>query len=496
MTLTDSALNPDTPNILLICCDHLRADWLGINGHPLVMTPQIDKIACQGTNFPAAMSECPVCVPARRVLMTGLNPYAIHMNQNRDLQPFPEGPKLAELLTRAGYQTFASGKLHTCPQRNRIGFEDVQLNEEGRRQDSPAFVDDYEAFLNDSGYGHLAYTHGLGNNQYGMRLSPLPETHTTTHWTAQKALEFLGRRDPTRPFFLYVSFDKPHPPITPPPAYYDLYRDVEFPHPAWGDWVERKAPPRFRAVQQNHLLDSGGFEHPLLIQQTLRGFAAMITHIDSMVGVLVGELRERGLLENTHILFTSDHGDHLFDHGDLAKTDFFRGSANIPYIIRPAPAWARTHTYQPGGIDAAAPVGLMDILPTILDLCNLPIPATVEGQSLVPRLLNRAAPFRPFSFGNCASAYAASDGRYKYIWQGESGLEYLFDTHTDPHELHDLAESPSHQEALAGLRAALLAWLQTHHDPHAGEGILTVIPTEPLDAPGRAFNLWNNRGRH
>ncbi len=132
--MPDPARNPETPNVLLICCDHLRADALHCNGHPVTMTPQIDQLACEGVNFTAAFSQCPVCVPARRIMMTGLGTYSIHMNNNRDGQPFPEGPKLAEVLTRAGWQTFASGKLHTCPQRNRIGFEDVQLNEEGRRQ--------------------------------------------------------------------------------------------------------------------------------------------------------------------------------------------------------------------------------------------------------------------------------------------------------------------------------------------------------------------------
>ena len=209
------------PNVLVVCCDHLRADNLGCNGHPVIQSPQVDKLAEQGVNFQRAFSECPVCVPARRILMTGRNPYNLHMDRNKDTQSFPEGPKLAELFTRSGYQTFASGKLHTWPQRNRIGFEDVQLNEEGRKQ-GDLIRDDYETFLMEQGVQHLAYTHGLGNNQYGLRFSPVPEPLTTTHWTADQAMRFIERRDPTRPFFLYCSFDKPHPPITPPKEYYDL----------------------------------------------------------------------------------------------------------------------------------------------------------------------------------------------------------------------------------------------------------------------------------
>lgn len=493
--MDDPAKNPETPNVLLICCDQLRADWLSCNGHPVAMTPQMDKLAYQGVNFRSAFSECPVCVPARRILMTGLGPYAIHMNRNVDRQPFPEGPKLAEVMTRAGYQTFASGKMHTCPQRNRIAFEDVQLNEEGRKQDDEHFVDDYEAFLNDSGYAHLAYTHGLGNNEYGLRLSPVPESYTTTHWTAQEAMRFLERRDPTRPFLLYVSFDKPHPPITPPQEYYELYREQEMSAPAWGDWAEDKLPESIRQKRLVHDMASGKIA-PLIEHQTLRGYAALVTHIDSMIGVLLGTLREKGLLDNTHVLLTSDHGDALFDHGNVAKSDFFRGSAGVPYIVRPSPTWAREHGFQPDRVDVRHPVGLMDIMPTIMALCGLEAPASVEGSSLVPLLLDDGALFRELTYGNCGAAYGASDGRFKYMWFGDEGIEFFFDTHEDPAEERNLAEDPAMAVRRDAYREALAAWMAAHDDPHVREGALVAIHRDARLTMGRAWNMWNNRGRH
>lgn len=490
--MADPALDAKTPNVVLICCDHLRADWLGCNGHPVVMTPQIDQLAHEGMSFRAAFSECPVCVPARRIMMTGMGPFGIHMNWNEDLQPFPEGPKLAEVMTRAGYQTFASGKLHTCPQRNRIGFEDVQLNEEGRRQGG-LLRDDYEAFLDDHGYGHLAYTHGLGNNQYGVRMSPLPEPFTTTHWTAQKAMEFIERRDPARPFFLHVSFDKPHPPITPPESYYDLYRDVEMPAPVQGDWVARKLPRQVRSKQLHQNFDDWK-NHLLLIQQSLRGFAAMITHIDSMVGVLLGQLREHGLLANTMIIVTSDHGDVLFDHGNLAKIDFFRGSTNVPFIVRPPRPWATDNSFRYGQVDVATPVGLADIMPTILDVCGAPVPPTVEGQSVLPLLLGKGG-FREFTCGNCGWVYALSDGRMKYIWYGDEGLEFLFDVQNDPLDLHDLSEDTKRRGEIEKWRARLIEWLAANGDPHVQNGALTPIALLYDPVAESATNVWNNRGR-
>jgi len=490
----DPAKNPETPNVLFICCDHLRADWLGCNGHPIVMTPQIDELACEGINFTQTFSEVPVCVPARRVMMTGMNRYGIHMNVNVDGQPFTEGPKLAEVMTATGYQTFASGKLHTCPQRNRIGFEDVQLNEEGRKQGG-LLKDDYEAFLDEHGYGHLAYTHGLGNNEYGLRLSPLPEPYTTTHWTAQRAMEFIDRRDPTRPFFMHVSFDKPHPPITPPESYYNLYRDVVFPEPAMGDWLDEKLPTRFRRLQLSNNFDDWR-DHPLMIQQSLRGFAAMITHIDSMVGVLLGHLRENGLLDNTLVIFTSDHGDQLFDHGNLAKGDFFRGSTNVPYIVRPPRTWAKDHAFTFSHVDATTPVGHQDTMPTILDICGVEIPDSVEGQSLVPVMLGEEDAFREYTCGNCNVVFGVNDGETKYMWFSDDDYEYLFDVQNDPHDLHDLSGDPAWEKTLVKQRQRIIDWMTKNDDPHVADGKLNPI-TVPFDAAAaRARNGWNNRGRH
>jgi arylsulfatase A-like enzyme len=489
----DVGKDPSRPNVLLICCDHLRADWLGCGGHPVVMTPQLDKLAAAGINFRSAFSECPVCVPARRILMTGLNPHGIHMRQNVDTQPFPEGPKLAEVLTRAGYQTFAAGKLHVSPQRNRIGFEDVQLNEEGRRQGIKQ--DDYEAFLTDNGHGHLAWMHGMGNNEYGMRLNSLPEKLTTTHWTAQKAMEFIERRDPTRPFMLYVSFDKPHPPIVPPAEYYELYRDTQFPEPVMGDWMATKTPSRIKQLRLGNNYDDWA-KHPLMIQQSLRGFAAMITHIDSMIGAIVGQLRENGLFNNTWIIFTSDHGDQLFDHGNLAKGDFFCGSTNVPFLVLPPTHWREEHGVVPGRINTTAPVGLMDVMPTILDACKVPLPPTMHGQSLLPLIQDDKAPFRPYTCGVIDRVYGVSDGRYKYQWFSDDNLEFLFDQHNDPRDCHDLAVLPAHKATLDRCRQNLIAWLTLHNDPQVKDGRLVPQPKSWNEAEAKAANFWNNRGRH
>ncbi len=489
----DVGKDPNRPNVLLICCDHLRADWLSCNGHPVVMTPQIDKLAYAGINFRGAFSECPVCVPARRILMTGLNPYNIHMRENRDAQPFTEGPKLAEMFTKAGYQTFAAGKLHVHPQRNRIGFEDVQLNEEGRRQGG-LHRDDYEADLERHNVLQLAHSHGLGNNQYGMRLSPLPEPLKTTHWTAQKSMEFLKRRDPTRPFFLYTSFDKPHPPITPPRDYYELYRDAGFPAPARGAWLDKKLTSRTRSQRNSHSYEDWQ-SHPLMTVQSQRGFAATITHIDSTIGNIIGTLREQGLYQNTWIIFISDHGDQMFDHGSFAKGDFFRGSTNVPFIIQPSDHWRDAKGMQTGRADSA-PVGLMDIMPTLLEACGIDRPASLDGVSLVPRIAHPSADVRDHICGVCASLYGVSDGRYSYQWFSDEDIEFLFDHQTDPSECNDLCDSPAHRQVLERCRNWLGEWMRANGDEQFKDGARIARPRNWRLERGKAANPWNNRGLH
>lgn len=437
----DAALDPDRPNILLICADQLRADALGIHGHPLIQTPQIDQIALGGVRFEHALSECPVCCPARRILMTGRNPYGVHMNYNRDLQPFPEGPKLAELVSAAGYQTHAVGKLHIWPPRNRMGFHDIEANEEGRTA-GHTHPDDYQQFLVDHGLAPSAHAHGLGNNEYGVRMSPLPEWATTTGWTADRAMRFLRRRDPERPFLLYVSFDKPHPPATPPEEYYSLYRDTVFPEPVRGNWVD-EVPLSKRA--QSHFAHnwpqySG---RPDVFQHWMRGYAAMITHIDSRIGQILGTLRETDVLSNTWIVFTADHGDHCMDHELLAKGDFLAGSCRVPLFVRPPDTALGTVRDDRISSSVAAPAGLQDFLPTLCDIAGADSPGDSPGRSVLPHLQQESPDWRGVLCGNIGVSYAAQSATHRYLWFSDTGSELMFDLDADPKNEHNLLTGPA-----------------------------------------------------
>ena len=171
--VADAAKGP-RHNLLVLCLDQARGDWVRSDRRVPVRLPQLDALADRGIDFTRAQSECPVCVPARRILMTGRDPWQVRMFGNHDTQPFPEGPKWPELLSAAGWTTAAVGKLHTWPPRDRIGFHDAWLNEEGRTAGLER-GDDYHRFLREAGLLERAYSHGLGNNQYGWLASPLPD---------------------------------------------------------------------------------------------------------------------------------------------------------------------------------------------------------------------------------------------------------------------------------------------------------------------------------
>jgi len=210
----------DRPNILLIMTDQQRGDCLGIDGHPVLQTPFLDQIAASGVHFRRAYSECPVCVPARRSLMTGQRPvsHGVFVNYHTWLH----GPTLPGELSKAGYQTHLVGKLHLWPLRKLYGFDSSQWADGPR----PGAVDnDYQRFLRREGitWPRAAVSHGMDGNGWAVRPYHLDERFHFTNWCMDSALDFLERRDPTLPFFLKVSFIQPHQALTPPACYYERY---------------------------------------------------------------------------------------------------------------------------------------------------------------------------------------------------------------------------------------------------------------------------------
>ena len=472
------------PNVLMISTDHWPASLFGVAGHPTVQTPTLDQLARNGTRYTNAYSECPVCIPARRTLMTGTPPRTHGDRVFKVMEPMPKLPTLAQTFRNAGYQAYAVGKLHVYPQRDRIGFDDVILSEEGR----PILgaIDDYDLWLTDQGYAGESYGHGMSNNDYGYRPWHLPERAHVTNWATRQMCRTINRRDPTRPGFWFLSYCHPHPPLAPLQSYLDLYRDFEPPPAVMGQWASAgdELPYVVNAVQQ-----SWGPFSEAQIRGIRRAFYAMCTHIDHQLRLVIGTLREAQILDNTIILFTADHGDMLGDHGLWAKRLFYEQSANVPMLLVGTANDARVGHHR---VDNRL-VGWQDVMPTLLDLAGIPIPEQVEGLSMVGETQ------RSTLYGECGEDSMATrmvrDERYKLIYYPVGNRLQLFDLQQDPQELENLADASHVAEVQQRLTEQLISEFYGDDVTWVKEGALVGLPDQTY-TPKPDRGLTGQRGIH
>ena len=437
------------------------------------MTPTVDQFARWGVRYTEAYSACPACIPARRSLMSGMSPRTNGLRHYEEGLAFPGIPTLAQCFRDSGYQAYGVGKLHVSPQRNRIGFDDVMLEEQGRHQfhEIPDGVaDDYELFLSDSGFPGEEYASGMTQNEWISRAWHLPERVHPINWAAREMCKFIRRRDPGRPSFWYLSFSAPHPPLTPLQAYLDLYRDVPIPKPAMGDWAEpEQLPYSLRAINNadtGALVRGREFE----AEQARRAYFATITQIDHQIRVVIGYLREAGLLDYTIIVFTSDHGHMAGEHGLWCMSPFYEMSAKIPLIVVAPKGDQRV---VPGSTDDRfADFG--DIYPTLLELAGLEIPEHVDEISLVG-LEKRAHLYGELHEGERAMRMIRKD-RYKLIYYATGNHLQLFDIAADPKEERNLATLSEYESVKSDLVATLISELYGDDTSWITNGELTGLP--------------------
>lgn len=433
------------PNVLLICTDHWAAEHLGFAGNDSIITPGLNEISACGVRYTNAYSECPVCIPARRTLMTGQSPRSHGDRVFNDQLDMPDVTTLAQAFRNAGYQADAVGKLHVHPQRDRIGFDSVLLDDEGRPQWGT--LDDYDIYLGDQGLPGRQFDHGMSNNQYNWRPWHLDEMHHATSWAGRNMARTIKRRDPTKPAFWYLGFRHPHPPLVPPQAFLDLYRDIGIDDPYIGDWARDPSKLPFAI---SALLSRSNLYNAQQLRDAKKAFYALCTQIDYQIRYLIGTLRLEGLLDDTIIMFTSDHGDMLGNHDMVAKRIFYESSANVPMILMPNKDNPR---FTPGTVDDRL-VGFADVMPTLLDLCDIPVPDTVDGISMVGEQKNTHI------YGECGEDDHATrmirHGDYKLIYYPVGNHCQLFDIARDPREMHDLAGQPEQAERLAELQTRLM----------------------------------------
>lgn len=440
------------PNILLIFPDQWRWDWLGTLGQVPVQTPTLDALARRGTLFTQMRVNCPLCAPSRAGLATARRYHRAGVRDNSDELDL-KLPNFFRNLRQSGYQVFTTGKsdLHTVsehfhpsgwhPYLEKIGFtggcdyagkwRGINLMRTGRPDAYCAFLgekDLAEPYFTDMQARHRQRSeHDTG--RLSTSPSPLPTHGCTDDFCGQRSLELLQSAATDQPWCMWVNFPGPHEPFDPPEEFQRNFRDFSFPGP----------------VDAN---EKDGEDH----QGIRRNYAGMISHIDHWIGRLIKTVENRGELENTLIVFVSDHGELLGDHGSWYKQSPYEGSVHVPMIVA-GPG-------IPGGRRSDALVELVDIGPTLLERAGAEALPDADGKSVNPVLSDPDQAHRPFTVSSCDDWRMLFNGRFK-LSEWQDGRVRLWDLDHDPSEVRDLSGDADHapiRESLLGKLKAESPW--------------------------------------
>ncbi|HEY8504813.1 MAG TPA: sulfatase [Gemmataceae bacterium] len=440
---------PQRTNVLLIVSDDLNND-LGCYGHPAVKSPNIDRLAAGGVRFDRAYCQYPLCSPSRASFLTGRRPNNTGVLRNpgrASVSPhfrefIPNTVTLPQLFKQNGYFAARVGKLYHYGVPRHIGTAslddpeswDLTINPRGRDKDEEDKI------------------FSLVPGQFGGTLSWMAADGTDGEQTdgigATEAIELLEKLK-DRPFFLAVGFYRPHTPYVAPKKYFDLYPldSVKLPEiPA--DHRDGVPPPAFGSAKKEQAKMTDRQR-----REAIQAYHASVTFMDAQVGRVLEALEKLGLAENTVVVFFSDHGYHLGEHGLWQKMSLFEQSARVPLIIR-APGKSGN------GRAAGGPVELVDVYPTLAELCGLKAPDYLDGTSLVPMLDDPSKTVKQAAFTQVqrgkVSGVSLRTERWRYTeWDGgERGVQ-LYDHEHDPQEYHNLAQNPDYAGVVTEMRKLL-----------------------------------------
>jgi iduronate 2-sulfatase len=480
-----SASSSRPKNVLFIVADDLNT-MLGCYGDAGAKTPHLDRLAARGVRFERAYCAFPLCGPSRNSFLTGLHPNATGILANAQVfrQTIPTHPSLPELFRRQGGFVSRVGKLYHYNVPSSIGTAG---------HDDPA---SWEAAFNPAGVDHLEeepQIFSLQPRQFGGTLSwyasPKPAEKHTDGLVAHRAERMLEEcaADRSRPFFLAVGFYRPHTPyVAPKSPYFEMHPEEAMPVVTGVKEDQADIPPAALASarpEQDEMSDE-------LRRQCRQAYQASISFMDAQVGRVMAAVDRLGLADDTVIVFTSDHGYHMGEHGLWQKMSLFEESCRVPLLIV-APGLTQGGPMKAGSV-AATPVSLVDLYPTIAALCGLDLPPHLPGQNLAPMLANPATVGRGWAITQVTRGgqkrqgtrdaaekeaptmgYSLRTPRWRYTeWdEGHAGRE-LYDHDADPRELTNLAEAPAHAGDVAECSQRLREAVATTFPPSGETPIL------------------------
>ncbi|MGB1814834.1 MAG: sulfatase [Rubripirellula sp.] len=430
------------PNVLFIAADDMNCD-LGVYGDPMVKTPNLDRLARMGVRFDNAYCQQPLCGPSRASLMTGLRPDTLDMHtlKHELRQKNPDVVTLGQLFRNNGYFSARAGKIYHYGNPGQIGTDANDDPATWDQRYNPAGIDKTQE---DSIVRYGPQKGGLGISMAWWDPVSKDEEHTDG-MVASRIIKLMKEKK-NEPFFLAAGFFNPHCPYVAPKKYFGLYplEKITVPNLEQARADLADVPPM--AVQRDmkrwpYYFDGVTEEQARKCKQA---YYACNSFVDAQIGRLLDALEENDLVENTIVVFWSDHGYFLGEKGLWYKRKAFERSARMPLIIS-APGMER-------GTQTQKPVELLDLYPTLADLCGLKAPETLEGKSLKPLLRdpdfanwNKPAVTQVWHSRN-SWGYSLRNERWRYTeWlQGKAGRE-LYDHASDPNEVHNLADSQEHQ---------------------------------------------------
>ena len=455
----------DKPNIIFILPDQLRRDFLGCYGAEFLRTPHIDGLVARGTQYDNAISQYPICVPARAALLTGLGAAETGVVDNgKWLRPdrLDMGIRTwPELLGQSGYHTASIGKMHFTPWDADEGFRERIISEDKRHY---WIADDYADDLAKRG---LHRRHGREYEGYiaqkGACINPVPDDIMQDRWVADQTVDFLGRQNPDKPFALMVGFPSPHCPYDPTRKQLDAIDINALPRPRPETPGSRAQRP---AMIANFLQDWADLDYSDLTEDQImilrQHYAALVETVDREVGRILVALSNSEFARNTVVIFSSDHGDFMGDYRLVGKGSFYGPAIDIPLIVT-------DFRKDTNGESENAPVALTDIFSTLLDLAGVGVPS---GQTRFPSLLGDIDLERKI-FGLCPRGAMVVGPGFKFC-RRVSGHAEAYDLDADPTEQNDLVTASDDDPRIAEYDACLTRYLiegvsQAHNDKSIAE---------------------------
>lgn len=467
------------PNILHIFVDQMRSDTIRALGNPVIQTPNLDALVEKGVAFTNAYSPSPVCIAARCSMIYGQYPMNTGCYENT-VMPEDNRQSMMDVLTDSGYRTHGIGKCHFSPDLDALrGFQTREKQEELGVEELDK--EPYYKHLKDNGYDYVCEPNGIrGEMYYIPQPSQLPERLHPTQWIGDRTIKFLNEeKDSDQPWYLFSSFIHPHPPFTPPNPWHKIYRSAMMPLPNVPEDVE-SLHTYVNKCQNRYKYRDQGIDNNL-IRNIKAYYYACISFVDYQVGRIVKELEATGQMDNTMIVFTADHGEHLGDYNCFGKRSFHDSAAKIPMI-------AYMKDKFEGGKICDTPVNLVDLAPTFTNLAGginqthsydgVDLYDIVTGQSDRSIVFGQHAycdgcdiiadqENKPQKYEDndelhraAASTYMAVSKSFKYFYSAADEKEYLFDKTLDPKETRNKAGLIFHKQELEHMRNKTIEFLK------------------------------------